>query len=367
MDCASFVDLTAAASESQNGPEIRSRRIIMKVLCLMLASLLWSPVSSFAQAPSESVPAGARIPTTGFPRWNEAMNEVVLYRDQDSTSEIALEIYDTTTGAERTINILKDFPQSSAVIIANVAVGADGRIVVVCRLQSSSGGLLKDLILSYGPSLTLDKVWDVAPYEPSAVAVDEQGNVYSVGTRYDEKSAGQSYPILVMYGSEGRVRKEMLPRSTFPSEIDPVRDIQQMGFVTIRVTDTRIFLYLPSVHDVLTLDKDGKILKQVDAYEIYQRLAREKGYTDFFARDDYFSSHGDLWSGLILRPPSASSEKTGVYTSVIVQLTKAGQAEVQNEEEDHFSLRLAGVMPSNEPVILHIDAPGSGVLGIGIH
>jgi hypothetical protein len=140
-----------------------------------------------------------------------------------------------------------------------------------------------------------------------------------------------------------------------------------MGFVTIRVTDTGIFLYLPSVHDVLALDKDGKILKQVDAYEIYQRLAREEGYTNFFVREDYFSSLGDLWSGLILRAPSASFGKTGVYTSVIVQLTEAGQAEIQNAEEDHFSGLLAGVMPSNEPLILHIDAPGSGVLRIGTH
>ncbi|MGB8542868.1 MAG: hypothetical protein WCD49_14660 [Candidatus Acidiferrales bacterium] len=293
------------------------------------------------------------------------MNEVVLYRDQDSPLGIALELYDTTTGAERTIDILKDFPQYLQAIIANVAVGVDGRIVVVCRLKPSNGGPLKELILTYRPSLTLDKIWDVAPYEPAAVAVDEQGNVYSIGTRYDEKTAGQSYPILVVYDSEGRVRKEMLPRSTFPSEVDPVRDIQQMGFVTIRVTDARVFLYLPSVHDVLALDKDGKILKQVDAYEIYQRLAREKGYTDFFMRDDYFSSQGDLWSGLLLRAPSASSGKTGIYTSVIVKLTEAGQAEVRNAEEDHFSLRLAGVMPSNEPLILDIDAAGSGVLRIG--
>ncbi len=337
----------------------------MRALCLMLASLLLSPGISFAQAPSESVPGGVRMPTTDFFRWNDAMNEVVLYRDQASRSEIPLEVYDMRTGAKRTIDILKDFPQSSKVIIANVAVGADGTIVVVCRLQSSSGGLLKDLILSFGPSLTLDKIWDVAPYEPSAVAVDEQGNVYSVGTRYDEKTAGQSYPILVVYDSEGRVKKEMLPRSTFPSEVDPVRDTHQMGPVTLRVTDTRIFLYLPSVHDVLALDKDGKILKQVDAYEVYQRLTREEGYTNFFVREDYFSSLGDLWSGLILRAPSASSGKTVVYTSVIVKLTEAGQAEVQNAEQGHFSVRLAGVMPSNEPVILHIDAPGSGVLRIG--
>jgi hypothetical protein len=339
----------------------------MRVLCLMLASLLWSPVISLAQAPSESVPGSVRIPLNGFLRWNDTMNEVVVYRDQRSRSEIPLEVYDMATGAKRTIDILKDFPQSLQAIVSNVAMGTDGTIVVVCRLQSSNGGSLKELILTYGPSLTLDKIWDVAPYEPAAVAIDDQGNVYSVGTRYDEKTGGQSYPILVMYDSEGRVRKEMLPRSTFPSEVDPVRDTHQMGFVTIRVTDTGIFLYLPSVHDVLALDKDGKILKQVDAYEIYQRLAREEGYTNFFVREDYFSSLGDLWSGLILRAPSASFGKTGVYTSVIVQLTEAGQAEIQNAEEDHFSGLLAGVMPSNEPLILHIDAPGSGVLRIGTH
>jgi hypothetical protein len=339
----------------------------MRVLCLMLAALLWSSVISFAQAPSESVPGSVHIPVNGFLRWNNVMNEAVVYRDQRSRSEIPLEVYDMTTGAKRNIDILKDFPQSSQAIISNVAVGTDGTIVVVCRLQSSGGGSLKELILSYGPSLTLDKIWDVAPYEPAAVAVDEQGNVYSVGTRIDEQTAGQSYPILVVYDPEGHVKKEMLARSTFPSTEDPVRDSHQMGFVAIRVTDTRIFLYLPSAHDVLALDKDGKILKQVDVYEVYQRLKHDKGYMNFFVREDYFSSLGELWSGLILTAPSASSEKPAGYTSVIVQLTEAGQAVVQNEEEDHFSVRLAGVTPSNEPLELHIDASGAGVLRIGTH
>jgi hypothetical protein len=335
----------------------------MRVLCLTLAALLCASMITFAQAPSESV----QIPMNSFLRWNDAMNEVVLFRDQHSRSEIPLEIYNMTTGAKRSIDILKDFPQSSQVIISNVAVGSDGTIVVVCRLQSS-GAPLKDLILSYGPSLTLDKIWDVAPYEPSAVAIDEQGNVYSVGTRYDDKTAGQSYPILVVYDSEGHVKKEMLARSSFPSTADPVRDTHQMGFVTIRVTDTRIFLYLPSEHDVLTLDKDGKILKQVDVYEVYHHLISEKGYMNFFVREDYFSSLGELWSGLILRAPSAaSSKKPADYTSIIVQLTEAGQAVVQNEEEDHFSVRLAGVTPSNEPVALHIDPSGTAALRIGTH
>lgn len=335
----------------------------MRVLCLMLAGLLSASVISFAQAPSESV----QIPMNGFLRWNDAMNELVLYRDQRSRSEIPLEVYNMTTGAKRNVDILKDFPQSSQVIVSNVAVGSDGTIVVLCRLPSSGGASLKELILSYGPSLTLEKIWDVAPYEPAAIAVDEQGNVYSVGTRYDEQTAGQSYPILVVYDPEGHVKKEMLARSTFSSTEDPVRDSHQMGFVAIRVTDTRIFLYLPSAHDVLALDKDGKILKQVDVYEVYQRLKHDKGYMNFFVREDYFSSLGELWSGLILSAPSASSEKPAGYTSVIVQLTEAGQAVVQNEEEDHFSVRLAGVTPSNEPMELHIDASGAGVLRIGNH
>jgi hypothetical protein len=336
----------------------------MRVLSLMLASLLWSPGISFAQAPSEGVPGSLRLPLSGFFSWNDAMNEVVVYRDQHSGPEIPLDAYDTTTGAKKTIDILKDFPQSSEVIISNVAVGADGTIVVVCRLKSSSGGPLKELILSYGPSLKLDKVWNVAPYEPAAVAVDEQGNVYSVGTRYDEKTAGQSYPILVVYDSAGRVKKEMLPRSIFSSTKDPVTDDHKMGFVTIRVTDTRIFLYLPSANDALTLDKDGKILKQVAVQGAYQRLAQEKGYLDFFVRDDYFSPNGELWSGMILRGVPASSQKIDDYTSVIVKLTEDGQAEVQNTEVGHFSVQLVGVTPSNEPVTLHIDAPGTGVLTI---
>ena len=217
----------------------------MRVFCVLLASLFWATMISFSQSPNKSATGGVRIPLNGFLRWDDAMNEVVVYRDQHSRSEIPLEVYDVRTGAERTIDILQDFPQSSQVIVSNVAVGTDGTIVVACRSQTSNGGSLKELILSYGPSLTLDKIWDVAPYEPAAVAVDEQGNVYSVGTRYDEKTAGLSYPILVVYDSEGRVRKEMLPRSTFPSEVDPVRDTHQMGFVNIRVTDTGIFLYLP--------------------------------------------------------------------------------------------------------------------------
>jgi hypothetical protein len=239
----------------------------MRVVCFAFGALLWCTVS-FAQAG----PTGTRIPPTGFVKWDDTTNEVVVYRDQHSRSEIPLEVYDALTSAKRSLSVLKDFPQASQAFISNVGVGPGGTIVVICRLVTPGSTRLKDLILSYGPSLTLEKVWDVAPYEPSAIAVDEQDNVYSLGTRYDEPASGLSYPILVVYDSQGRIKKEMLPRSVFPAITDPVMDNQKMGFVTIRVTDTRIFLYLPSVHDMLTLDRDGKILKQVDVREVYQRL-----------------------------------------------------------------------------------------------
>jgi hypothetical protein len=329
----------------------------MRPYCFVFGALLWCTVS-FAQTGLTST----HIPPTGFVKWDDTTNAVVVYRDQHSRSDIPLEVYDPLTSTKRSLSILRDFPQASQAFISNVAIGTSGTIVVVCRLEYPDSTLLKDLILSYGPSLTLEKVWDVAPYEPNAIAVDEQGNVYSLGTRYDEPASGMSYPILVVYDSQGRTKKEMLSRSMFPAITDPVTDNQKMGFVTIRVTDTRIFVYLPSVHDMLTLDRNGKLLKQVDVREVYQRLAREKGYTKFVVREDCFSSVGELWSGLILRTPSDPYSK---YSSLIVQLTEAGQAVVQHEEKDQFSVRLAGVTSSNEPVTLDIDASRWGTLRIG--
>jgi hypothetical protein len=337
----------------------------------LAVGLLLSSVPSIAQT------AGITIPLNGFFIWNDKSNTVVVYRHQRTRSDVPIEVYDSTTGAKRTIDILADFPQATGVIVPNVAVGPGGTIVVLCRLlllgsTDDNKVPLKELILSYGPSLKLEKVWDIAPYEPSAITVDAQGIVYALGIRYDEP-ADATYPLIVAYDANGRIKQTLLPRSTFPSTVKPANNSRKMGQTAITVTDDRIFVYLPSVYDVITMDKDGKILKRSDVHDVFQQLALENGYASFNVYEDDLSNTGDLWTQLVLRGPKDSKDSTTIsqrHTILILRVTAAGQADVQNREENtNYSTRLMGVNSSNEPIIvnIHQDLQPAGTLKIGLH
>jgi len=324
----------------------------MRLLRFLPIAILWFAHASFGQLVGNVTPAG-RIPLDGFMKWDEVRNEAIVYRHQLSRSqaEAPVEVFDLSTGAKRTLDILKDFPQASKAIVSDVAFGNGARIVVACRLKYPSSDRLKQLILTYEPSLTLEKIWDVAPYEPRQIAVDGGGNVYSLGIRtiYDDGTHPQ-YGILVVYDSEGRVVREMLPRTMFPPEVDPAGASQELGTARIQLTDSRIFLYLPRVDCIIQLNKDGTILNRVGVREAFSRVAQEKGYSEFFVREDYFSSVGELWAGLILAAPPERK-----VDSLVVQLERDGNATVRNEEENRFSLRLAGVTFSNQPLFRTMD------------
>ena len=340
--------------------------IIVKTSYSVLFLLLLAAPIGLAQELSKSGGAGVQIPMNAFVRWDEAMNEFVAFRNTSSSPEYSLEIYDAT-GNKRTVDILKDFPQAMGATIVNVAFGPNGEILVVCRLRSSNSLLLKQLILTYSPSLTLEKVWDVAPYDPTAIAVDQQGNVYSLGTTYTEKNPSESYPMLIEYDPNGHIKNEFLPRSTFSSVDDPVSNSKKMGFVAMKATDSRIFIYLPVAKAMLTLDTSGKILKQFEVSDTFQRLTYEKGYAKFDVHEDYISAQGKLWLGLMLRNPPPSTQSSPNFISLIVEVDADGQATVHHAEEGTFSMRLAGLNSLNEPLVLDVISPAVGVPKIGIH
>jgi hypothetical protein len=335
---------------------------VFYVLFLLLTGSIYFP-----QAPDKQSGSEVRIPMNAFIRWDESMNQFIAFRRTDSNPETSLEIYDATTGSKRAINILKDFPQASTASVTNVAVAPSGEILVVCRLRPASSKVLKQLILTYSSSLALEKVWDVAPYDPEAIAVDQQGNVYSLGTTYTEKSPNESYPMLVEYDSVGRIKNQFLPRSTFPSVDDPVVNSKKMGFVAIHVSDSQIFVYLPATRTMLTLDKSGKILKQFDVSKLYQQVARDKGFASFDVHEDYISAQGELWVGLMLRNPPPSTQSSPGFISLIVEVSADGQASVRHAEEGTFTTRLVGLTSSNEPMVFDVLSPTVGTPRIGIH
>jgi hypothetical protein len=271
-------------------------------------------LSRFAAA-TEPTMDSYPIDSTGnmMPRWDEANHRVLSYQLQTVADQVAVQI----TAIDRAqptirISVLKDFPGAVESIVVAVASGPDQSVLVACRLKypSSNHGpsALKELILTYNGAGRLIKVWDVAPYEPTAIASDESGNVYSFGVRVDVFNTTHvqpDYGMLVEYSPDGKVLRGMLPASLFPAGIDPSSYSSETGPRVISVSRDRIYVYAARVSEVFVLDRSGDILKRYSILNFARDLAARNHYAYRELIVAAFDSDGNLYLDMGLGEPTA--------------------------------------------------------------
>lgn len=264
------------------------------------AAIFWLTVAiSCLAAATERGTASYTVTSTGdtMPRWDEANHRILSYQSQTSVEQVGVQI--TSMSALEPpvkISVLKDFPGAVQAIPVGVASGPNQSVVVACRIvypKHPQASALKELILTYDSTGRLTKVWDVAPYEPSAISSDEGGNVYSFGVRFDAHPPAD-YGTVVEYSADGKIVREMLPGSLFPAGVDPTEWSAETGPRCLSVSRDRIYVYAARVSEVFVLDRSGSILNRYVIRSFFRSLAARNHYAASALIDVSFDGDGNL-------------------------------------------------------------------------
>ena len=279
---------------------MRSHKVV-QVFCftITLACFVGASEHPIASYPVESM-------GDMMPRWDEANHRVLSYQLQTSAEQVAVQI----TSIDRSeptvkINVLKDFPGAVKAVLVGVASGADQSIVVACRIvypKHSQAGALKELILMYDSTGRLTKVWDVAPYEPSAISSDEGGNIYSFGMRFDAHPPAD-YGTLVEYSPDGKIVSEMLAASLFPAAVDPTEYSTETGPGVLKVFHDRIYVYAARLSEIFVLDRSGNVVNRYKVQSFFRDLAARNHYAARALIEVAFDGEGNLYFDLGLSEP----------------------------------------------------------------
>ncbi|MGA7186947.1 MAG: hypothetical protein WBY66_00475 [Candidatus Acidiferrales bacterium] len=341
----------------------------MKLLVVLLSaalSLILSSVPACAQDqnPREANSFRVRVEAPGgWTLWDDSRSELIVSayesRQGDRTTPL-VNIYNVVSGEERSIDVLKEFPNARNIYVSGLASGPAGSVLLVCEMNSDdhNSTFSGDHLLVYDNHSTLMMNLTTADYDVGAVAMDKQGNIYLVGAHDDESSSEESYPLLVKYDSQGHITLETLSRSLFANLDDPVGDglgQPRSGRTRVAASGEAIHVYLAPASEMIVLNEAGELQKRVNVASKLSEFAQTKGYKTFYVEGDAFSPSGDLWFVGHLEEPSVSSSHSLPARNFVVRLTPEGQlqvpyAHVGEEPPGDYLPRLIGFTQSNEPV-----------------
>lgn len=157
------------------------------------------------------------------------------------------------------INIFNDFTNLDHAIIDGIAVGPEGKTVIAAVLNFGSHSL-KHVILTYDSSDILLEVWDTEPYYHEAIATDDAGDVFALGSRLDDPKV--SYPLLIEYGPSGQILRKSLSSALFKNGSQAVEQWDNTADPLIAVAGNHLLIYAPKEADFLVCSKEGAILRR---------------------------------------------------------------------------------------------------------
>ena len=338
-------------------------RVLVFLLCAAL-SLMLPSVVAHAQDQNPQGDNGFRVRTEapgGWTLWDDSRSELInaAYQLPPGARTPLVNIYNVVSGEKRSIDVLKEFPNTRSVYVTGLANNPEGSVVIVCEANSDDDVTFKgDHLLVYGSHSTLLMNLTTPDYDVAAVAMDKQGNIYLLGTRDGERSSEESYPLMVKYDSQGKITLETLSRSLFADIDDPVGDglgQPRSGGTRVAVSEKGIHVYLAPAREMILLNHSGEIQTRINVASMLSEFARTKGYKDFYVDGDEFSPSGDLWFIGNLEEPSGSSTDLPPARNFVVRLTPVGELQVPcphvgDEPPGYYLPHLIGFMQSNEPV-----------------
>jgi hypothetical protein len=161
------------------------------------------------------------------------------------------------------IDIFKDFPNVDHIVVDDLASSPGGKTVIAAILNFGSRKL-KHVLLTYSSSGTLLDVWDTEPYYHEGIATDDDGNVFALGVRLDErKNIKPPYPLLVEYSPTGQVLHETLSSALFKNGSASIEGSDGAPFNPVLVVhNDHLLIYAPTETEFLVCTKEGAIINR---------------------------------------------------------------------------------------------------------
>lgn len=334
------------------------------LLCSIIATSFLSVaiVPAHGQAPNRESSFRVQLENpAAWYAWTDSRSELITSAGMQrggSPTAPALNIYNVVSGQKRSIDIQREFPEAKKIYVESVAAGPSGSVIVACEVESEDRAHAGDHLLLYDQHSTLITNVAALGYDVGAVATDQEGSLYFVGTRDGERSSKESYPLLVEYDSQGRVTLKALPRSLFYAVDDPAGDAigaPHKGATRLSATEKTIEVYLAPLSELLIVSRQGEIEGRFNVASRLSEFAKGRGYKSVYVDANLFSPSGDLWFVGHLEEPQDGANAARPASNFVVKVTPEGQLQVPypqvgSEASGHYLPRLIGFTESNEPV-----------------
>lgn len=159
------------------------------------------------------------------------------------------------------LNILRIVPEAMRVTVYDVS--ARGNLIAVGAVYRSKNTTFRNTaaLLLFNFKGDLLSMSALAPsHSAERLEIDESSHIWSL-TGGPGKGAGHPSkdPMVVEYSSEGKVLRELLPRSNFPFHATDTKGEHDIGFPWMGYDSGLVWIWLPGSTDLVTISvKDGK-------------------------------------------------------------------------------------------------------------
>ncbi len=160
------------------------------------------------------------------------------------------------------INVLECVPDASRVSIYDVAMR--GNVIAVAAVFQSKKGNKQvrptSSLMLFDAKGRLASAFALAPsYAIRRLALDEQGNIWTLTDHADINVDPSTVPMLVEYSAEGTIEKQLLPRSQFPFHASDTKEDVKIGAPVMGYSSGIVWFWLPGSTDMVTMTtSDGK-------------------------------------------------------------------------------------------------------------
>jgi hypothetical protein len=250
--------------------------------CLKLLFLLVACVLCRAQQFQLDATLDGRGDSGFMTKWDH--NRLLTFRDTSSPDIPSARVF-SIDGTSVPIFILRDFRDAKFADIWAAAATPEGGIVVSVVLgfgprpnpkdQLKPFPALKSLLLTYGADGSLKKVWNMAPYQHQALAIDAQNNVFALGTR---DAGPEGFPMLIKYSPSGEVLGEYVPSRMFAKGQKALDGDRLNGSAELFLRNQQLVLWVPSTREAFVFLLNGQLQRKLAVGAILDRLAEQNGF-----------------------------------------------------------------------------------------
>lgn len=294
-------------------------------------------------------------------KWDAAEDRFILFRDTNAPERPAVRLFSQNGDSSVAFYPLRDFPAAQFLNIRDAAATPEGGIVIAGLMgygpYKVRGVPLKSLFLTYDSSGHLTKVWNVAPYDPSLIAVDSTDDVFALG----EKDRTAAYPLLVKYSPDGKVLSKLLYTSLLPKGTD-IQGASRNGESELFIKQDKLFVWLAPTEELFRYSLNGDLESRISLGSYLQRLTTGSGSWRLRIENLAVLAGNDMMLQVQFWPPK-SPPPPGSVTYGFVRVSADGSSgTLLATPSNSFAHRFLGTSADDKLVFLELQPDKSGIL-----